>query len=122
LNNYISELENDKKEYGYCKYKYMIAVENNKEQNYLTEKFYEGILCECLVFYWGCPNISDYINPECFIQLNDDYDSSIKIISDAIKNNEYEKRIHKIKNEKNKIINKLAFFPKINKIINKLNL
>ena len=39
--------------------------ENNIEHNYVTEKFWEPILSECLVFYYGCPNLTNvtFINP-----------------------------------------------------------
>jgi hypothetical protein len=39
-------------------------MENNFERNYITEKLWEPILCETLVFYYGCPNITDYINKD----------------------------------------------------------
>ena len=120
LNNYLGKLKDDKKESEYVKYKYCLVVENNYEYNYASEKIWDGILCECLCFYWGCPNLSDHIDPNCYVRLDEnDIDKSLQIIHNTIKNNLWEQKIEIIKKEKLKIIEELGFFPRINKIINK---
>ena len=54
------------------------------------------------------------------IKINiDNHEESIKIIREAIKNNEWEKRIDIIKNEKKRILNEMQIMPIIEKIINK---
>ena len=118
LENYIGTLKN--KEDEYVNYKYCLVVENNNEKNYATEKIWDGILCECLCFYWGCSNLEEYIDSDAFIRLDkNDIDKSIKIIDNALKNDEWLKRIDTIKLMKNKIINKLGFFPRLKNIIYK---
>jgi GR25 family glycosyltransferase involved in LPS biosynthesis len=118
--NYKGKIPDDKKENVYKNYKYVISVENNWEKNYATEKIWECILSECLCFYWGCPNLEEYLNKNSFIRLDkNDIEKSIQIIHDAIKNNEWEKRIEFIKNDKQRILNELGFFPKLNELIKK---
>ncbi len=106
------------KEIGLLPYKYYFMCENNSEYNFITEKIWESILCECLVFYWGCPNVSDYINPLAYVQLDmDDFDKSFDIIKNAFKNNLWEERISIIKEEKQKILNYYSFCPTIERIL-----
>jgi hypothetical protein len=117
--NYKGELPNNNKEDLFIKYKYSFNTENNSEYNYATEKIWEPIICENLCFYWGCPNLEEYIHPLSFVRLDlDNIDESIKIIEKAIKEDWWSQRIEFIREAKNKILNELIFFNKINKIIN----
>lgn len=114
LNSYVSPLKEDKKEIHYPQYKYCLSIENNFEHNYATEKIWEAILCECLPFYWGCPNLEDYIHPEAFVRIDiSKPEEAFKIIETAIKEDWWSKRLNIIRQEKEKIINKLGFFPRL---------
>jgi hypothetical protein len=85
LENYVGILGNDKKETELVNYKYCLSIENNFEYNYATEKLWDGILSECLCFYWGCPNLEEYIDSEAFVRLDkNDIEKSLKIIETAI--------------------------------------
>jgi hypothetical protein len=100
-------------------YKYYFQAENTLKCNYATEKIWEPILCECLCFYWGCPNLEQYIDKNSFVRLNlHDVEGSLKIIETAIKEDWWSQRIDCIRKMKKKILNELAFFPTIEKIIN----
>jgi hypothetical protein len=102
---------------GYIPYKYYFMVENNYEENFITEKIWEPILCETLVFYYGCPNVIDYIDPEAYVQLDmNDFEKSYQIIKKAISEDWWSMRIEAIRREKKKILNELAFFPVIENI------
>ena len=104
---------------GLYPYKYTFAAENSKEHNYVTEKLFDAILSECLCFYDGCPNVTDYINRDAIIQIDlNNYEKSYEIITAAIANDEWSKRIEIIREEKMKILNELQFFPMLEKIIN----
>jgi hypothetical protein len=106
------------KHLGILPYKYYFMCENNPEPNFITEKMWEPIISETLVFYWGCPNISEYINPNAFVQLDmNDFAKSFQIIKDAIKNNLWEKRLPFIKEEKRKVLDYYNFFPTLERII-----
>jgi len=118
FNNYKGKVIENSKEKCFEKYKYCFQAENNSEYNYATEKIWEPIVCECLCFYWGCPNLEDYINSAAFVRLNlDDIDGSIHIIKTAIEEDWWSQRIEMIREEKKKIINELGFFPTVKKII-----
>ena len=118
--NYVRSLSSEEKSTGILHYKYYFMVENNKEKNYITEKFWEAIMCESLIFYDGAPNIIDYINPNAFVQLDlNDFDKSYNIIVNSINNNLWEKSIDIIKYEKYRVLNYFNFFPTLERIITK---
>jgi hypothetical protein len=103
---------------GIIPFKYYFMVENNYEDNFITEKIWEPILCETLCFYYGCPNITKYIDKEAFVLLDMyDFEKSYNIIKKAIEEDWWSKRINIIKKEKYRILNEMQFFPRIEKII-----
>ena len=44
----------------YSEYKFIIAMENTKQETYITEKIINGFLANTIPIYWGSDNISDY--------------------------------------------------------------
>jgi len=103
---------------GILPYKYHIAMENGREENYFSEKLVDGILGECLVFYWGCPNIDEWIDSRAIILLPiDNPKKALHIIMNSIINNEYEKRIDFIRLQKLRILNNLSIFPTLRRVI-----
>ena len=118
IDKYKGPLKDDKKESEYVNYKYCLSIENNFEKNYATEKIWDGIMCECLCFYWGCPNLEDYIDSKAFVRLDlDNIEDSIKIIQKAVEEDWWSQRIDVIRREKVKLINELGFFPRLQNII-----
>lgn len=118
--NYIKPLDQDNKKDGIIHYKYYFMVENNSEYNYITEKLWEPIISECLCFYWGAPNLSDYIDKRAYVNLNlDDFEESYNIMKNAITNDLWSERIDIIRAEKYKILNYYNFFPTVERIITK---
>ena len=108
----------DSKDEGLFPYKYTLAAENSSRQNYCMEKLIDGILAECLVFYWGCPNIAEFLEPESFVQLDiNDINNSIRKIRQCVEHEEWEKRIHAIRKSKHLILTKYSFIPRILSLI-----
>jgi hypothetical protein len=53
-------------------YKYFISVENTIMDDYVTEKFYEGLLTDSVMVYLGAPNARSYApSPQAFISALD---------------------------------------------------
>ena len=123
LKGYLGPLTKNSKDYGIKPYKYYFMAENNREHNYITEKLWEPLLCESLCFYWGCPNIAEYIDPRAYIVLPlEDFELSFQIVKTAILNNEWEKRLEIIRREKQKVLEYYNFFPTVERIIGDLQL
>ena len=116
--NYQGILEPENKAEGIVPYKYYFMVENNYEKDFITEKLWEPIMCESLVFYYGCPNVTDYIDSDAFVLLDmNDFEKSYQTIKTAIEEDWWSQRIDKIKQEKYKLLNEMAFFPRLRKVI-----
>ena len=104
---------------GIMSYKYYFMCENNFEPGFITEKLWEPILCETLVFYCGAPDVCKYVDPLAFVQIDlNNFEESVNIISTAIKEDWYTKRLPNIRKMKHKLLNEKQFFPRIEKIIN----
>ena len=116
--NYRGSLPWLDKRDGLAPYRYTIAVDNNSEKNYVTEKLVDAILAECLPFYWGCPNLEDIIDPDSFIRLpSEDIPRAASMIHQAITNDEYTRRLPAIKRSKEKILNSLQLAPTISRVV-----
>ena len=101
-----------------AQYKYCFSCENNWEKNYATEKIWEPILCECLCFYWGCPNLEEHIDGGAFVRLDlDDFEGSMALVKRAIDEDWWEARIDIIRKEKRKILEEIGFFPNLKKVL-----
>ena len=62
-------------------YKIIIAMENSKNNNYITEKILHGFSANTIPVYWGSDNIHEYFNKERFINVKD---FEINTINDSI--------------------------------------
>lgn len=99
-------------------YKYSFACENSFINGYVTEKLVDCIMSETLCFYCGAPNVSKFIDPKAYIQLDlTDWPTDIKTMQHAIANGEWEKRLPHIKAAKHKILTETSMFPRLWQII-----
>jgi hypothetical protein len=49
-------------------YRFSLCYENiHDEPGYVTEKIFDSMRAGCVPLYWGAPNISDYVDPDAFI-------------------------------------------------------
>ena len=64
----------DAKSEGLAPYRYSVVIENVRERNYFTEKLIDAVLCRTVPIYWGCPNISDFLDPTGMIICETDED------------------------------------------------
>ncbi len=62
------------------RYKFTIAGERISSPYYVTEKICHAFLVNSVPIYWGSPNVSEYFNPEAFINCHDydDFDGVVK--------------------------------------------
>lgn len=106
------------KDDGLFPYKYTIAAENHSINNYITEKLWDSILSETLCFYWGCPNIEEFVNERCFVWLDmANLEESRRIIETAIKEDWWKQRIDVIRREKKRILNEYNLFERLERLI-----
>jgi hypothetical protein len=51
-------------------FKFIVSMENSREDTYITEKLINGLLSNIIPVYWGCENVHHYINKDRFLNLN----------------------------------------------------
>lgn len=70
-------------------YKFIISMENSREDTYITEKIVHGLLAKTVPVYWGSEKVHQYINEERIVNMKDinDIDMVIQKMID-IKNND----------------------------------
>lgn len=118
LKGYKGPDDNGNKDPCILPYKYYLHAENNAEYNYITEKLWDGIMAECVCFYWGCPNVGDYIDPACYILLDRyDHSQNAQTIKKAIEYGEWEKRITNIREQKKRLLTSYNLFSTVRHII-----
>jgi len=63
-------------------FKFILAFENSIDETYITEKIFHGLLAGIIPIYYGCKNITDYINKERILIIEDLSEKSIlKVIN-----------------------------------------
>jgi hypothetical protein len=69
-------------------YKFCLTIENSREKNYISEKFYDCILTNTIPIYYGCSNIKDYWPENSYFLLESitDYDYLLATLNYINKN------------------------------------
>jgi hypothetical protein len=102
-------------------YRYSIAIEAASFPDYWTEKIADCFLTETMPFYFGCPNITDYFDSECFVPIDiDDYKKSIRIIEEAIESDAYTRNRQQILSAKQRVLDELQVYPHLVRILESL--
>lgn len=92
-------------------YQYHVAIENYFGEHHWTEKLSDAFLGVTLPFYFGCPNISDYFPEESLIPIDiHDVEGASEIIKQAIRDNEYEKRLPFILEARRRVMEQYNIF------------
>jgi len=60
-------------------FKFIISMENSEEDTYITEKITHGLFAQTIPVYWGSKQVTNYFNPDRFIEVTD-RDSAIQTI------------------------------------------
>jgi hypothetical protein len=66
------------------KHQFVITMENNEEDYYITEKICNGFFAGVIPIYWGSPHIAEYIHQDRFLHLKNDSDEECERIIQQI--------------------------------------
>ena len=92
-------------------FRYHIVIENHRAPHHWTEKLADAFLGLTLPFYFGCPNATDYFDPQSFIPIDvRDPDGAACIIRDAIATNQFERRLPAIRKARRRVLNEYNLF------------
>ncbi|CAM4406431.1 Glycosyltransferase family 10 (fucosyltransferase) C-term [Pedobacter westerhofensis] len=72
------------KHVGLLPYEYSIAIENSHEKNYISEKFFDCVLCNTVPIYNGAPNINDVYDNRYFRTIDLDSPTIVEDIKAII--------------------------------------
>lgn len=54
------------------RFRFSICFENAQGiPGYITEKIFDSFFAGCVPVYWGAPNITDHVPPECFVDFRE---------------------------------------------------
>lgn len=116
--NYKGTLPHKSKDLGLFPYKYTFNSESECVPGFVSEKMIDGILSECLVFYWGCPNLPEFIDKRCFVQLDpESIDRSLKMVETTINSKMWERNLPYIKACKKKILTEMSIISRLDSVI-----
>ncbi len=101
-------------------YKYSICMENSCEDLYISEKFFDCLLNNCVPVYYGCKNIGKAYNENSFITFNPESDNVIQELK-QIMNEPISWRLPAIKNSKEDYFTKYNLLNYLEKFIKKNN-
>ena len=69
----------EKKSDGLSPYRYSLIIENVRERNYFTEKLVDAVLCDTVPIYWGCPNLTDFMDTSGMILCHSKADLQVAV-------------------------------------------
>ncbi len=99
-------------------YRYHITSENDVQPYHWTEKVSDAFLSLCLPFYAGDPELERVLPPQSFIRIPmDDPAEALRIIREAIANNEYEKRLPAIREARRLIVERYNLWAQVAAVI-----
>ncbi len=104
-------------------YRVHVGIENSSCPDYWTEKAADAFLSECLLVYWGCPNLEDYFPQDAFVRLDlGDVDGAVALLEEVCAKGFYERRRPAILEAKRLVLERYNLFtsladqlPKISK-------
>ena len=107
-----------RKYHGLIDFKYHLAAENYVHPYHWSDKISDPILALCLTFYAGDPALAEILPEESFIPIPiDNPEAALEIITKAIRDNEYEKRLPAIREARRLIVTKYNLFSQVAEVI-----
>ena len=72
------------------KFKFILSMENSRNDTYITEKIIHGLIANTIPVYWGSNRVFDYFNSNRFLYLENEnaIDNVIERMSEINKNND----------------------------------
>mgnify|MGYP001472321342 CR=1 FL=1 len=118
LDWYGTDLQINTKYDGIAKYKYHLVLENQINNNFISEKLYDSFLGDSYPIYAGAPNLDKYFSKNSFTPINlNDFNGSLNKISTCIENNMYEKNKENLRNSREIVLDKFNLIKRIDKIV-----
>lgn len=106
-----------KRQDALCDYKFNISIENEYQDNWISEKFYDCILTETVPIYFGCKNINEIYPEDGYILIEDinNIESIDRLLREIHENADiiYKQKIEGLKQIKEKYFKEYNLLKKI---------
>ncbi len=103
-------------------YRYHLAAENYVGDYHWTDKISDPILGLCLTFYAGDPKLAEVFPEESFIPVPlGDPEATLAIVREAIRNNEYEKRLPALREARRRLVQEYNLFAQVARLIHEVS-
>ncbi len=103
-------------------YRYHLAAENYVADYHWTDKIADPILGLCLTFYAGDPKLAEVFPEESFIPVPlADREATLAIMREAIRNNEYEKRLPALREARRRLVQENNMFAHVSRLIHRVS-
>ena len=98
-------------------YKYHIAIENQQQDYYITEKLMDPFLAFSYPIYYGAPNASEFYPQDSFVAIDiKNPQQAINTIEKVIYCDKYSTKLKSILAAREKVLNEYNFFVEIAKL------
>ncbi len=102
-------------------YKYHLAAENYVASHHWTDKIADPLLGLCLTFYAGDPDLAEVFPEESFIPVPlGDPEATLAIMREAIRGNEYEKRLPALREARRLLVTKYNIFAQVSRLVHEV--
>jgi hypothetical protein len=102
-------------------YKYHIAMENSRLNDYWTEKLADSFLGAAMPIYWGCENINQYFSADSLVTIDISRPSdAISIIEQVLAEDPYEKSQTALWHARRQLLDEYNLFPMLVRLVDEL--
>ena len=98
-------------------YKYHIAIENQQQDYYITEKLHDPFLAFCYPLYYGAKNVDAFFDKSSYLSLDiNNFQKSFEQIEELIESDPYESVLENVIKSRSVVLNRQNMFYKMVKL------
>lgn len=102
---------------GLKNYRYALAFENCRQQNYFSEKALDCWLAWAMPIYWGCPNLSDFFPEGSFHEIDPSTSDCVDRVAEIVARPIGEKEIAAMREARHLILRRYNIWATVDEII-----
>lgn len=109
--------EIDVKWTGLENYRYSLAIENYKGENYFSEKIIDPLLAWSMPIYWGCMNLDEYLPEDSYVWIDIEDPNAPQRVRKVVESDRREKNIDAIAEARRRILDEYQIWPTVERCV-----
>jgi hypothetical protein len=109
--------EIDDKWTGLEPYRYSLAIENYKGENYFSEKISDALLSWCMPIYWGCTNLLQFLPEESYVWIDIEDPDAPERVAEIVQSKRRERNLGAIAEARRRILDRYQIWPTVERAI-----